>query len=156
MKQCTKCKQKLDFDFFGKNKISKDGYTWWCRKCLAAQRREWRNNNKDKAKKYAKEYRRKNPEKYRNSQMKSVFGITLEDYNKMFKKQKGLCKICGLPETHKNMHGVKGLSIDHNHHSKKIRGLLCNNCNLGIGQLKVDAFGILNLQKAIEYLSFYE
>ncbi len=156
MKICTKCKQELNLELFSKNKVSKDGYSWHCKKCLAANRREYRDKNKDKANKYAKEYRRKHPEKYRSSQMKSLYGINLEQYNKMFEKQKGLCAICGLPETHKNMHGVKGISLDHNHHSKKVRGLLCNNCNLGIGQLKVDTFGALNLQKAIKYLKLYE
>lgn len=156
MKKCTKCNQTLNFENFGKSKVSKDGYTWHCKKCLAKFRRDWRSQHREEAREYAKQYRQKHPEKYRSSQMKSVYGITIEQYNKMFEEQKGLCAICGLPESHKNMHGLKGLSIDHNHNTDKVRGLLCNNCNLAIGQLKVDSFGVLNLQKAIEYLRLYE
>ncbi len=165
MRRCTKCGQKFPetSEYFRPDKRYKNGLTTWCRVCLRAantkNKREHRNSsekNKVAARKYQKKYREANPDKYRSSQMKSVYGITLEQYNKMFENQKGLCAICGLPETHKNMYGLKGLSIDHNHNTNKVRGLLCNNCNLAIGQLKVDSFGILNLQKATEYLRLYE
>jgi len=161
MRQCTKCKKEFpeNSEHFKPNKKYRNGLTTWCIICIrqhnTKNKRDIRNRDEEskaKARQYAKEYRKKNKELYRSSQMKSIYGITLEEYNKMFEKQKGLCAICGLPETHKNMHGLKGLSIDHNHASKKVRGLLCNNCNLAIGQLKVDTFGTLNLQRAIEYL----
>ena len=78
--------------------------------------------------------------------IKKMYGITIEYYNKILKKQKGLCAICGLPDS------SKMLSIDHNHNTNKIRGLLCQRCNAAIGMLNVDNFGILNLLKSIEYL----
>jgi hypothetical protein len=59
----------------------------------------------------------------------------------MLSDQKGLCRVCGLTMTKPN--------IDHNHETKKIRGLLCNNCNRGIGHLKDS---ISNLLAAIAYL----
>ena len=165
MRRCTKCNQEFPetSEYFRKAKHYKNGLCSWCKSChrnyQAKYKRNSRNKDeesKEKARKYAREYRKKNKDLYRSSQMKTMFGITLEDYNKMFEEQKGLCAICGLPESHKNMYGLKGLSIDHNHHSGKVRGLLCNNCNLAIGQLKVDKFGTLNLEMAIRYLKLYE
>lgn len=68
----------------------------------------------------------------------SKYGITEEQYQEMLKAQNGLCLICLQPETilDKRVNGPKRLSIDHCHKTKKIRGLLCRNCNIGIGNLK--------------------
>lgn len=73
------------------------------------------------------------------------YGVTPEDYNLMFIKQKGCCAICGK---HQNELKRK-LSIDHNHSTGVIRGLLCNNCNLMLGFSKEN---IDVLQKSIIYL----
>ena len=103
--------------------------------------KKWRGENKER---YSK-YRRK-------SLRKTRYGVSSADYDEMFKRQKGLCAICGLKE--KTIRGGKLLpiGIDHNHQTNKVRGLLCQSCNRAIGLLKVDNFGILNLQMAIEYL----
>jgi hypothetical protein len=73
--------------------------------------------------------------------------ITESEYLNMWSKQEGKCAICGIPE-HRCSKGK--LFIDHNHVTNKVRGLLCSNCNSGIGFLK-DNIG--TLLKAIEYLS---
>ena len=76
--------------------------------------------------------------------MKNRYGVTLEQYDKMFEGQNGVCAICG---------GInksdRRLAIDHNHETGKIRGLLCSNCNTGIGMLKEN---INILCSAISYL----
>ena len=79
-------------------------------------------------------------------------GLTLEQFDLLLEKQNGLCAICGLPEIDKNQHGIKDLAIDHNHQTNKVRGLLCVKCNRALGLFNVDNFGILNLQKAIDYV----
>ena len=72
------------------------------------------------------------------------YGITLDEFRSLLLKQNGLCAICEKPETVKHKSGVlKQLSIDHDHLTKKIRGLLCYNCNRGIGHLQ-DNPGILS------------
>lgn len=64
--------------------------------------------------------------------LKREFGITLEQYNELFTQQKGLCLGC-----YKHQSEFKrALAVDHNHVTGKIRGLLCNWCNAGLGQLK--------------------
>ena len=68
----------------------------------------------------------------------------------MKKKQKGKCAICGKKETRLSNQGkVRDLNIDHCHKKKKVRGLLCVACNVGMGQLKDDPE---LLRRAADYL----
>jgi len=86
----------------------------------------------------------------KNEFIKSVYGITLDDYNRMFKEQNGVCKICGDRETRKNKFVSEcRLTIDHDHSTKKIRGLLCHKCNFGLGNFR-DRIDLL--EKAKTYL----
>lgn len=86
----------------------------------------------------------KDPLKTYDTKIKRIFGISLNDYNELLKKQNEVCAICG----NKEKNGKK-LSIDHCHATKKVRGLLCGSCNRALGLLKDNT---LFLQKAIEYL----
>ncbi len=72
------------------------------------------------------------------------FGITLKQYDKILKKQGGKCKICGAKTPGYKNRGR--FCVDHNHVTGKIRGLLCVNCNLGLGHFK-DNVEILDLAK---------
>lgn len=63
-----------------------------------------------------------------------MYGITLEEYNKMFVDQKGCCAVCN---THQS-NFKKGLHVDHCHTTLKVRKLLCANCNRTIGLYKDD------------------
>jgi len=83
--------------------------------------------------------------------LKRKYGITLYDYEVMYEEQNGVCKICGNPETRINPYTKTPIRmpVDHCHETGKIRGLLCTDCNVGIGNLNDD---IKLLEKAIEYL----
>ena len=87
----------------------------------------------------------------RNENYKRRYGITLEEYSKMHISQKGLCAICENPETtiDKRSGAIKNLSVDHCHDTGKVRGLLCNNCNRGIGLLKDSS---IIIYKAAKYV----
>lgn len=73
--------------------------------------------------------------------------ITLEQYDKLHKAQNGVCAICGGV----NKDGSR-LAVDHNHNANEIRGLLCRNCNLGLGLFRDS---IIQFQSAINYLRNY-
>ena len=75
-----------------------------------------------------KKWAKKNCAKIKDSRLKRTYGISGEDYDKMFEQQNGRCAIC---ETHYQV-----LCVDHCHKTGKVRKLLCRNCNTGIGQLK--------------------
>lgn len=76
------------------------------------------------------------------------YGLTTVDFFKMFKNQNGCCEICGNNFLINNTR----ICIDHDHINGKVRGLLCNNCNSGIGFLKDNLDYMLN---AIEYIKKY-
>ncbi len=80
-------------------------------------------------------------------QMKKNYGIGFFEYDAMLESQKGLCAICSLPPPD---HHKKRLNIDHCHTSGRVRGLLCDACNRGIGLLKDSPDLML---KAISYLA---
>jgi len=75
---------------------------------------------------------------------KVKYGITAEQFKLLANKQDGLCAICKKQEKLGT-----ALSVDHCHESGRIRGLLCRQCNVGIGNLGHD---IELLEKAIKYL----
>jgi hypothetical protein len=100
--------------------------------------------NKKRLRKYSAEYYAKHKETYRKYKLKKEFGITIDDYDAMLIKQNNCCSIC-----HNKFKSNKDTHIDHNHTTMKVRGLLCGNCNRGIGYLRDD---INILKEAIKYL----
>ena len=87
-----------------------------------------------------------------NHAMKRKFGVTVEQFTAMSEYQDHKCKICGEEETALSNQGngeVKRLSIDHDHDTGQIRGLLCNKCNTGLGGFQDN---VETLQRAILYL----
>ena len=76
--------------------------------------------------------------------LKKYYGLTESDYNSLLDHQNGVCAICGNPDLIKDT-----LAVHHCHTSGEVRGLLCSNCNLGIGNFNDD---ISRLESAIEYL----
>ena len=77
------------------------------------------------------------------------FGITHEQYMELHEKQNGLCGICGQPETVVMYGKQMDLAVDHDHDTGKVRGLLCSNCNNGLGRFYDN---VELLQNAIEYI----
>jgi hypothetical protein len=69
----------------------------------------------------------------------------------MVQKQNNVCAICKQPETLKktNSKHIRKLSIDHNHKSGKVRGLLCSKCNVTLGRIDDN---IIILRSMIKYL----
>lgn len=86
----------------------------------------------------------------RDRELFSNYGMRLPDYAKLLGAQGGVCLLCGDIETRKGPNGqVMPLSVDHDHKTGKVRGLLCSNCNHGIGNFGDDPELI---EQAIAYL----
>jgi hypothetical protein len=128
-KVCHTCKQeKPKSEFYFANK-EKTRYAVDCKIC---------------ANKYASKLNKENPNRIdivRKSSWKILYNITPKQYNKMFKKQKGLCAIC-----RKN----KKLCVDHDHATGQVRGLLCHSCNKGLGDFYDN---VKSLKRAGDYLN---
>lgn len=126
-KKCTKCGEVKDVAEFKKGK-----YPSWCMECDNDNAKKWRSNHTEQIKTAR-----------RIAWLKHKYSVTPGFYDKLYIEQGGFCAICGGDNKGKTMH------IDHDHITGKIRGLLCNRCNMGLGN-----FGdnIKSLTGAIEYL----
>lgn len=136
MKRCSKCKEEKELSEFHKDKQKSDGLYSSCRSCMAEiyTSKEFRE-------------KRKHP-RYANIKRKhkvKSFGLTVEEYESLIQKQGNKCAICNKHQSQLK----KLLSIDHNHKTGKVRGLLCGNCNRGIGFLE-DSPAIM--RKAVDYV----
>lgn len=141
------CLKGHDKDLTGRVKVNS------CLLCQRMATQKWRLANPDKVKFFNTKSKLKRKEKdksqKRNRQLLAKFGISLNEYNDKLKAQKGLCEICKLSERSFN----KSLSVDHDHRTGQIRGLLCNNCNSRI-IYTLENFAHL-LPIAQEYLKIY-
>lgn len=148
-KQCSRCKRiSLLYD---RDLRAKDGLQSQCVPCQRASRRTSyrrgdgairRSRQKIYWAKLSKEERVKRQRRY----TLSVHGVTPQQFDKLLKKQKGLCALCKQEPTGKR---TKVLQVDHDHKTGKIRGLLCNECNTALGRLGDDVKG---LNRALKYL----
>jgi hypothetical protein len=86
----------------------------------------------------------------KNFKLKRSYGITLEQYNELLFKQNNKCAICNVNNNGKYRSKARAFAVDHCHSTNKIRGLLCSDCNTGIGLLKDN---VNFLESAIKYLN---
>ena len=143
---CTRCKEKKEWsEFYLRTEVSKKTglklrYSH-CRDCHKEQRRIDYPRHRDRE---------------MNWRLLTKYGIGKGEYDLMLKAQGGTCMICNKGGHIRKKGSRKGkagtpipLSVDHNHETGQVRGLLCLNCNTGIGHFKDDADLI---KKALEYL----
>jgi hypothetical protein len=131
---CPKCGTTKEKKEFGKDSTNVSGVSCWCKPCKKA----WRAH-----------HRKDNPSKMRdidfNNDLKKHYGITSEKYWELFNKQGGLCACCG--QSHELF--KRRLHVDHDHTTGQVRGLLCTECNPGLGYFQDS---IERLEMAITYL----
>lgn len=138
-KECSSCSEvKPHKDFHkDKNNIRGKGLAYYCKVCA---------NKKGKV--FHETKNKSNPDyknQVRKQYLKRTFGITEEEFLLRLNQQNGKCLICGVGLLEIGTH----THIDHDHKTNKIRGILCTNCNRGLGHFKDN---ILNLRMAISYL----
>jgi len=99
---------------------------------IAEAKKIYRTANREKLNKISLKYWEQNPIVRRENHYRIRYNITIADYDTMFVKQKGKCKICKSKDTHRK--DTKNFCVDHCHKTGKVRGLLCHRCNSGIGK----------------------
>lgn len=119
------------------------------KRILSPARKIWFEAHKDERRIYMKKYRETNKEaleakdkvrrsspngrrQHKNVLLKNMYGIGIEYYEAMLELQSNRCAICRIHEDELRV----ALCVDHNHITNKIRGLLCDTCNRGIGMLR--------------------
>jgi len=139
-KECTVCKETKPLDDFYNYKATKDGKSYRCKSCDGVARAKWAEENPERSRRST-----------RGRNLKCKYNITLEQYEKLFESQGKACACCGATENNTTGSSRENwnFAVDHCHDSQEIRGLLCNNCNRGIGLLGDTAEG---LRKALAYL----
>jgi hypothetical protein len=140
------------FSEFYKMKGMRDGYRNECKACSLRQKHEryvrdpdreiarvqkWRDENPERYAAYQAAYRKRPVRKLadRAGHLKRKFGITPDEYATKLEWQHGVCLICQQPPAEGQV-----LDVDHDHGTGRPRGLLCRNCNQGLGQFREDPF----------------
>jgi hypothetical protein len=111
------------------------------RETRLAKMQEYREGHRGDLAERERIRRLSDPALERKRRLLRVYGITVEEYDRRLADQGGVCAICGGTES--------PLSVDHCHESKRVRGLLCKSCNLGLGKFGDSAE---TLRRALAYL----
>lgn len=136
MKTCSACKEsKQENDFF-KNRTRPDGLHSQCKACMRPYEKA---RVRVRTARYAERWR-----------IRTKYGITHSDLDRMLEEQDYKCALCGQPETTGDGRGgVARLSIDHSHITGNVRALLCRRCNTGEGAIQT-------IERAKKLIAYYE
>jgi hypothetical protein len=120
---------------------------------ISEQKRNYFAKNRDRLLASMRIYYKSDIEKSKERLLKQRYGISLTDWNDLFHKQAGCCAICGKHQSELN----GGLVTDHCHSSGRVRGLLCNSCNVKLGQSNIGNFSASETlySKALGYVNIY-
>ena len=139
LRLCVSCNYHKPLDEFYTNSHRHKSR---CRPCERIRARKWHKSNRGHIKK--KDPNRLKVQK-RREQLRYRFNLTIDEYDKMLENQQGKCAICGGGREKQKYK----FSVDHCHATGKIRGILCQNCNAGLGLFKDNPQSLTN---AITYL----
>ena len=172
MKTCSRCGKEKDKNEFSIDNRSKDGRYSWCRLCKS----EYRNQNKESINLKRKIYDSMHKEEkrmrdhlyYENNKEKLLnrsyvycrnasYNINQKEFDEILEKQGGVCAICGKEETSigRVTKRQQPLSVDHDHNTGRIRGLLCKNCSRGLGAFFDDESLLIEAANYLKYSHTY-
>jgi len=143
-KMCRRCgdtKPHSEFSLASRETETRNAvYRSACKACCSDRAKQWFKDNPERTSANRRKFN-----------LAKNYGITVEEYNALLRRQSGVCGICGKDEPAE--HGRTGkqfrLAVDHCHETGVVRGLLCQKCNRAIGLLGDDPQA---LRKAISYL----
>jgi len=161
VKRCKHCGETKRLEEFYVDRKARDGRRPDCKTCNLAARalkyaadptpyiarvKKWQQENPERLNAYRREYRPRPERKAadREGYLKRKYGMTLEDYERMFEGQNGVCAICGEARPDE-----RTLHVDHDHETGVIRGLLCFRCNNALGDFR-EEYELF--QRAADYL----
>lgn len=118
-KSCRIIKPLSEYHHSIKNKEYGKSYPdSFCKSCKSVKTKKWCQDNKQKFIRYNIK-----------SKLKNRYGMTMDEYDAMVTAQNNLCAICNQPQARRN------LAVDHCHQTNRVRGLLCDKCNLALGMI---------------------
>lgn len=148
MKTCRLCSIAQPVTEYHKHPSTRDRRAHECKTCIKGRRRAWYAANSEKALAYSLAWKHRNPERWRDAMRKSRHGIAYGTYERLLSEQGGGCAICGAAPPD----GIS-LHVDHDHVTGRIRSLLCDLCNRGLGYFSDDPH---RLETAAAYLRWHD
>jgi hypothetical protein len=109
-KYCPRCAEPKPLEEFGRNRSARDGLTAYCRPCHNTVTRLYLERNGGT----------------RDYHLRRRYGLTAADVEAMIEAQGGRCAVCTQKPEH----------VDHDHRTKRVRGILCFNCNQALGNVR--------------------
>ena len=128
MKTCTKCGAIKHHDDFPLDRRTPGKLDASCKECKAKKARAWRAANKERAREVDRARYADSPKRW-GRHISDVYGLSPDEYMRILSFQGGTCAIC-------KQASAKRLSVDHNHITGAVRGLLCASCNRMLGQAR--------------------
>lgn len=146
---CNRCDLDKPLEEFPVDKNAKCGYRPRCKSCCRLDQKESYLRDPTNVRARAKKQHEENgPAPYNSERRKQrylmgersyrlmkEFGITEEEYDELFAAQGNCCAICKRPD---NTSKDRKMPVDHIHDTGQRRGIICGNCNVGIGMLGDD------------------
>lgn len=121
MRTCSKCHKSQSLKLKFCYNSSKNSYFTICKACKRQREKARRLKNISKTRAVEAE-----------GHLRRKYGLTLARVAEMSQEQGGVCKICKEPETLVWRGMTPGLSVDHDHNTGVVRGLLCHRCNVAL------------------------
>jgi hypothetical protein len=115
MKRCPDCEQYKPLSEFPRNRRTKNGFATYCKPCHNARGNESRKRLYGSSRHY---------------HLKRRYGIGAPEVENLIREQGDVCPVCDRPDPE---------HVDHDHATGRVRGILCFNCNGGLGQFGDDA-----------------
>lgn len=144
MARCSGCQKRKPRTSFPK---SKGGRYAYCKVCHRDRQRKYRSDHPERvrrANRLTQLKREEHPRQYKTrwwrQYLKREYNVSPDEIKALYRSQGHRCAICKRK---------KKLCVDHNHRTGKVRGLLCVDCNTGLGKLGDSLRGLM---RAIKYL----
>ena len=143
VKRCSKCSVEKPVSEFHASSSGAYGVRGDCKVCRLNQTRgpalSWWQANKGRAHAIK-----------RRHILKKTYGMTQAEYDLLLQAQGGVCAICSGGEVTKRQGSVMRLTVDHDHQTGVVRGLLCNRCNRALGLFGDDP---VVMRRALSYVN---
>lgn len=149
IKLCCKCEIEKPIEEFYIRSKKKGYYMSICKICADIKNKLYKEQNKERLQEIKKREYAKNKQRYKDQIREKQYGLPRGGFDKMLHEQNGECYICGALHINEK----KGLHLDHNHSTSKIRKLLCRKCNSILGYSN-ESINIL--KKCINYLEEHQ
>lgn len=154
-KICTKCGIEKDITEFYVDKRHKEEtrFLAQCKLCILTHQKLYQQNNPERTRATKRKWRAANIEKHRETsrllmrrkvasgknaedRRLKLYGITPEEFKRLFESQDRRCAICKSDIPRRK--GGIAWHLDHDHITGQVRGILCTKCNLGLGYFNDD------------------